>query len=101
MNETYFFQEGTGGTKYISRFGSQSTAAIETIVIQRKEWDRNEWKGLTEEERRNLEESMNITNPEKRKKVLTTLLENVNAKLAELQDRKELLEHELSLLNGV
>ncbi len=42
-----------------------------------------------------------ITNPEKRKKVLTTLLENVNAKLAELQDRKELLEHELSLLNGV
>ena len=42
-----------------------------------------------------------IHNPEKRKKVLTTLLENVNAKLAELQDRKELLEHELSLLNGV
>ena len=29
----------SGGTKYISRFGSQSTAAIETIVIQRKEWD--------------------------------------------------------------
>lgn len=42
-----------------------------------------------------------ITNPEKRKKVLTTLLENVNAKLAELQDRKELLEHELSLMDGV
>lgn len=39
MNETYFVQEDTGGTKYISRFGSQSTAAIETIVIQRKEWD--------------------------------------------------------------
>ena len=42
MNETYFVQEDTGGTKYISRFGSQSTAAIETIVIQRKEWDGNE-----------------------------------------------------------
>ena len=33
MNKTYFIQEDTGGTKYISRFGSQSTGAIETTVI--------------------------------------------------------------------
>ena len=41
-----------------------------------------------------------ITNPEKRKKILLLLLENCNAKLAELQDRKELLEHELNLIEG-
>ena len=39
-----------------------------------------------------------ISDPVKKRAILLLILENTNAKLAEMQDRKELLKHELAML---
>ena len=41
-----------------------------------------------------------ITNPEKRRKVLLILLKNADEKLQEAMDRKYLIQHELNLIEG-
>jgi hypothetical protein len=41
-----------------------------------------------------------IRDPVKKKEVLTLLLNNCDKKLAELKDRREILVHELSILEG-
>ena len=41
-----------------------------------------------------------ITDPEKRRKVLLILLDHANEKLKEAEDRKYLIQHELNLIEG-
>jgi len=36
MNGSWYVQEDTAGTKYLSRFGTSSTGSIETLILIRK-----------------------------------------------------------------